>query len=86
MSINVCNILFDDKFKTFIKKMKDKFINYLEESALFDIRMARLAEIQEIYRRYFDNHKDELTLTNKTIRHQEYFAVLVSLIIRHIDK
>jgi hypothetical protein len=86
MSINVCNILFDDKFKTFIKKMKDKFINYLEESALFDIRMARLAEIQEIYRRYFDNHKDEITLTNKTLRHQEYFAVLVSLIIPHIDK
>lgn len=84
--INVCNILFDDKFKTFITKMKDYFIDYLEESALFDIRMVRLAEIQEIYRRYIDSYKDELTLTNKKIRNQEYFAVLVSLIIPHIDK
>lgn len=30
--MNVCNILFDDKFKAFIKKMKEEFLELLKQS------------------------------------------------------
>ena len=83
--INVCNILFDEKFKVFIKKMKDKFIEELEGSkTCFDYRI--LADTQKIYRNYIIHHKQELTfIKNDTLINQEYFAIIVSLIYPNID-
>ena len=58
--INVCNILFDDKFKVFINKMKNKFIGSLE--ICNDCSYYMLSDQQEKYRKYIYSRKNELTL------------------------
>ena len=82
--INFCNIVFDEKFKVFIQTMRNKFIGYLEISNGCPYYV--LSVQQERYRDYIAERKDELTLIeSKKCINQEYFAILVSLIIPNTD-
>ena len=83
--VNVCNILFDEKYKAFIKKMKEEFLELMGISiTCYDYEI--LGDIQQKYRDYVLKYKKELTLIeSKKFINQEYFAVLVSLIFDNID-
>lgn len=84
-TINVCNIIFDTKFKVFINKMKNHFI----EDLVFSKNCRTyylLSSTQEKYREYIVNHKHEITfIDSEKCSNPEYFAILVSLIFPDIN-
>ena len=83
-NVNICNIVFDEKFKLFINTMKNVFIDKLELSKECRNNIY-LADAQEIYRNYIISKKSDLTLTQNKIINQEFFAILVCLILPNID-
>jgi hypothetical protein len=83
--VNICNILFDDKYAGFIQKMRETFKEDLEFSKTCkDFKV--LGKIQNEYRDYVADNQSKLTLIeSKKIINQEYFAILVSLIFDKFD-
>lgn len=83
--INICNIAFDGKYMDFIKKMRETFkddIEYSKQCRDYKI----LSRIQDKYRDYVAYNQNQLTvIENKKFINQEYFAVLVSLILGNIE-
>lgn len=84
--INISNILFDDKLKDFLDKMREecKDVYYKLEMAVSPNSIERC---QETLRDYIDAHSDEFNYgENKQIINQEYFAVIVASVCEYRDK